>query len=252
MEHVLAWLLVGGVLQAGDPDAPPALLDGSSWKITFPAAGPNRNALEIRNPEFSEILGGKRALPAGLERYFRVTRDALVFTTPYTGVTTSSGTKYSRTELREMSGAEENNWTLETGGSLECRLKVSGLKGGASKIIFMQIHGKAPESKPLLKCVWEKGYVRLLTKSGPKLKEFSRKSKYTRVGEDRWFICSIRAGAEALSVEVDGEVVESFGRDILGSWPEDNTYYFKAGNYLQHDTEGAEATVTFSRIALSH
>ena len=225
-------------------------LDPHCWKITFPKPGPTGGALEVLNPRFSEILTGTSELPEDLRKYLRCSEDELVLTSEYTGVTTSSNTSYSRTELRQMIGAEQHNWLLDRERKLECRLKVSDLQGGANKLFIMQIHGKAPESKPLLKVIWEKGYIRLLTKAGPKLKDFKKQQKYTEVGTDTWFTCAIHASPESLDVYVNGEKIESFGSDVLAYWPDGNTYYFKAGNYLQHDTEGAGATVTFSAIRL--
>jgi hypothetical protein len=225
-------------------------VDPSLWKVTFPVAGEKGNALEILNPELSNILTGKSALPEELTKYLQFSDDEIVFVSDYTGVTTSSNTPFSRTELRQMTGADEQNWKLDKMRKLECRLKVSDLLGGANKLFFMQIHGHKPESKPLLKVIWEKGYVRLLTKSGTNLNDFKTQQNYTKVGEDRWFTCVIHASPESLDVFVNGEKIESFGRDVLKHWPEENTYYFKAGNYLQHDESGAGATVTFSSIQL--
>ncbi|MCF7847984.1 MAG: polysaccharide lyase family 7 protein [Kiritimatiellales bacterium] len=230
----------------------PTIIDGEDWKITFPVAGPKGSALEILNPAFSTCFNRDCMLPDGLNRYLHHTGEGLVFFTDYTGVTTSSRTKYSRTELREMRGSEECNWTLSEGGALNARLKVISLAGGANKIIFMQIHGKSPESKPLLKCIWEKGRIRLLTKSGKKLKDLSRKRQYADIALNEWFTCSIRVNREFLRIRINGETVETFGPEVLDCWPEGNTYYFKVGNYLQHNRAGAGATVVFSSIAVSH
>lgn len=38
--------------------------------------------------------------------------------------------------------------------------KITSIDSGATKLTFMHIHGKAPESEPLLKCIWEKGSIR--------------------------------------------------------------------------------------------
>lgn len=223
-------------------------MNGADWKITFPVAGAKGNALEVGNPEFSSYLQNDCTFPDGLNNYFFCTSEGLVFRTEYTGVTTSSSTGYSRTELREMKGDEEANWTLTGSRSLDARLKVAALEGGANKVIFLQIHGKAPASEPLLKCIWEKDYIRLLTKSGTKLKDLRRQQRYTRIGLDEWFTCSIKVNPDALTIHINGELIETFGRDVLDSWPAENTYYFKAGNYLQDDSPGAASTLVFSSI----
>ena len=60
------------------------------------------------------------------------------------------------------------------------------------------------------------------------------------------------AGADEVSVAIDGEVVESFDQRHLQFWPEENTFYFKAGNYLQEMDEESAATVSISHLSLSH
>lgn len=225
-------------------------LDPTHWKITFPVANSSGNALEVLNPTFSDILKGTSELDEELKEYLQLSKNEIALTCEYTGVTTSTRTRYSRTELRQMDGAKQKNWTLDHERKLECRLKVSDLEGGANKLYFMQIHGKKPESKPLLKVIWDKGYVRLLSKNGPELKDFKRKEKYTKVGTEEWFTCAIHASRNSLDIYVNDEKIESFGSEVLDHWPEDNTYYFKAGNYLQEKTPGAKATVTFSSIRL--
>jgi hypothetical protein len=229
------------------------VLDGAAWKITFPAKGPKGNALEISNPEFSTYLKRPEGFPEDLRRFFHRSKEGLVFVTEYTGVTTSSRTKYSRTELREMSGGDDHDWTLDKGGRLTCKLKIADLEGGANKIIFMQIHGKAPESKPLLKCIWEKGRLRLLTKGGKGLKDIRKKQSYVEIPPHQWFTCAIRVNRKALEIQIDGKTIETYTADeVLDFWPDGNTYYFKAGNYLQHDKPGTKATVVFASIDVSH
>jgi len=229
------------------------VLDARLWKITFPVQGPKGNALEIKNPEFTSFMEQPAGFPETLTKYFYRSEEGLVFAAEYTGVTTSAETKYSRTELREMNGAEENNWTIAGTSELRCRLKVTELGGGANKLFFMQIHGKRPKSKPLLKCIWEKGKIRLLTKTGEQLRDFKRKQDYAAVPLNEWFTCTIKINPQTLSIDVNGGTVETYtAEEVLNYWPKDNTYYFKVGNYLQHNTPGATSTVVFSSIEVSH
>ena len=132
------------------------------------------------------------------------------------------------------------------------RFKIGPLAGGADKLIFAQIHGHRPESKPLLKCICEKGHLRLLTKSGEKLKDHREKQRYVPLAEGKWYTCRIVAGADEVSVAIDGEIVERFDQRHLRFWPKGNTFYFKAGNYLQEKDEGSAATVSISHISLWH
>lgn len=247
MKHIVHIIIFAGIM-VSPAIAVETSIVGADWKITFPVAGPKGDALEMLNPDFSACLQQECTFPDGLDKYLYRSAEGFVFRTEYTSVTTSSDTDYSRTELREMSGSLEANWTLTDSRSLEARLKITELEGGANKIIFMQIHGKAPESKPLLKCIWEKGSIRLITKTGTKLKNLSRQQRYINVGMDEWFTCSVKVHHDAITIQINGETVESYGRDVLDFWPAENTYYFKTGNYLQHDTPGAAATVIFSSI----
>ncbi len=247
MIYIVRILVVAGMMVSA-ARATAAVMNGADWKSTLPVAGPKGDALEMLNPGFSACLQQECTFPDGLNKFFYRTSEGLVFRTECTGVTTSSETDYSRTELREMNGSTEANWTLADSRSLEARLKISALEGGTDKIIFMQIHGKAPESQPLLKCVWERGSIRLLTKTGAKLKDLSRRQRSAHIGIGEWFTCSIKANQNALTIQINGETVESYGRDGLDSWPAENTCHFKVGNYLQDSTPGAAAVVVYSSI----
>ncbi len=233
--------------------------DFSKWKITFPVSdkegdlsGGKGSAYEVKNPEFKTWGGNNALIPDGLKKYFYKNGTNWVFFTPYTGVTTSRKAKYSRTELREMKGSEQHNWPLSLGGILEGRLKIYGIKNKARKIFFMQIHAKSPVSKPLLKCIWEKTKIRLLTKKGKKLKDYQGKKSYGNVEEDTWFTFKIIANNDSLKIYLNNKLIEEYGHEILKSWPDNNTYYFKAGNYLQNKNEGAAAVMKFSSIKVSH
>ncbi len=231
------------------------IFDPTHWKITFPLENPETgNALEVLNPDFTDYVLGNKAWPEELAKYFYTTNEGQAFKCEYSGVTTPN-THYSRTELREMVGADQHNWTLQDGGHLHGRLKVGDFKEGANKLFFMQIHGKEPSDKPLLKCIWEKGVIRLITKSGERLTDYKKgnNGKYNEIGEGEWFTCTIDVDTAKLIVKINDEIIETFDyEEVLQYWPSNNTYYFKAGNYLQDNTEGAAATVTYSELKVSH
>ena len=208
-------------------------------------------ALEITNPKFAGYVADPDSIPGEHARFFRFEDGAYVFHCPAAAATTLNS-DFSRTELREMRGDDEVEWTLEEGGALEMRFKIGPMAGGADKLIFAQIHGHKPESKPLLKCIWEKGHLRLLIKSGEKLNDHKERQRYLALAEGRWYTCRVIAEAEELSVAIDGDIVEKFDQRHLRFWPEVNTFYFKAGNYLQEKEEGSAATVSISHISLSH
>ncbi|RMD77159.1 MAG: polysaccharide lyase family 7 protein [Lentisphaerae bacterium] len=229
------------------------IFDSRKWKITFPVSGPGKNALEIRNPQFSRYVAFPETMPPVLRKYFHQSEEGLVFHTEYTGVTTSSATRYSRTELREMLDDTEYDWTFDQTARLHCRLKIARLAGGANKLIFMQIHGKKPVARPFIKAIWEKGRIRFLVKTGKKLMDREKKRVYANIPAGEWFTCTICINRRRLVIKLNGQVVETYTADeLMRYWPAQNTYYFKAGNYLQHTYAGARATVVFSTIEVSH
>lgn len=64
------------------------VLDGTNWKMTFPAANFKGNAFEIGNPRISKILAGIGTMPDGLGKYFWFSDESTVSTTRFAGVTT--------------------------------------------------------------------------------------------------------------------------------------------------------------------
>jgi hypothetical protein len=43
--------------------------------------------------------------------------------------------------------------------------------------------------------------------------------KYTAVGLDEWFACSIKVNRDAQTIQINGETVETYGHDVLDYWP---------------------------------
>lgn len=242
-------LTLAACTAAGEPT-----IDSQRWKITLPLPDSRGQALEITNPQFARYVAAPSSIPEEHARFFRVEDGTYIFYCT-AGRATTANSEYSRTELREMrgdSGDDEFEWTLAEGGTLDFRFKIGPLAGGADKLIFAQIHGHHPESKPLLKCIWEKGHLRLLTKSGVKLKDHKERQRYLALAEGQWYTCGVVASADEVSVSIDGEIVEKFDQRHLRFWPEENTFYFKAGNYLQEKKVGSAATVSISHISVRH
>ena len=234
-------------------------VDLSVWKLTLPMDrdGGYDNpypALEVFNPQLSDY---DMPFPSESEQYFYKNGDNWVFDCTYTGVRTSSGTKYSRSELREMkkNSAQEKNWTLGEGGTMEGTFKVTELEN-ASKLFVMQIHGKSPSDKVLLKVIWESGQIRLLRKikQGDEWIDNEKKSSYADLPLNTEVTIKIVADTSALTIYINGNQVEQFTDHLLDDWGADNTFYFKAGNYLQHNTSlfGHRAAVEYSSLKVSH
>jgi len=250
-QYLRLWILIASVASAG---AEEPTINPECWKITLPLPDSAGKALEIRNPQFAAYVADPTSIPAEQARYFWIEDGVYFFYCP-SGAATTENSKYSRSELREMkgnSGADEYQWTLAEGGNLKMRFKIGPLVGGADKLIFAQIHGHRPDSKPLLKCIWEKGHLRLMIKSGDNLTDYQKKPRYLALAEGEWHTCKIVASANELSIAINDQVVETFEQSHLQFWPDKNTFYFKAGNYLQEKDEGCAATVSISHLSVKH
>lgn len=227
-------------------------IQAQHWKLSLPMASSKGNSKEIMSDTLKTYLQKPTSIPKNIIPYFHISQEGLVFHCVYTGVTTSSRTKYSRSEFREIKSGQEHNWPIDAEPSLSCRLKISDLAPKTNKLIFMQIHGHAPSSKPLIKCIWEKGKIKILSKSGKDLKDFKKKETYEKIAADTWFNCRIIVRNKGISIFINDQMVEFFSQEeVLSYWPKENTYYFKAGNYLQHTHQNAAASVVFSEINLT-
>src|SRR5688572_3447016 len=120
-----------------------------NWKLTIPvdsSGGISGSAVEI-----TKLTGYESA-------YFYDAPDgAMVFTVAADGATTS-GSKYPRSELREMKGSEKAAWNLTEGGTMTATLKIDQVPktttGSPGKIIVGQIHGQDEE---LVRLYWDNG-----------------------------------------------------------------------------------------------
>jgi hypothetical protein len=126
--------------------APSQNFDLSQWKLTMPS-GAEISPAELNSGfQYADVFYTDRRT------------GGMVFRCPnIAGTTTNS--KYSRTELREMldpantsAKADSNNWTPEQGGWLRAKLRVdhvstTGESKKVGRVIVGQIHG--PETEPV-------------------------------------------------------------------------------------------------------
>ena len=242
----------------------------NDWKLTFPVCDATGTVgscspYEVTAPEFPNWACGDQ-IPSPLLPYFYWNAAGYYsFYTTYTGVTTPNAI-YSRTELREMQYGvdEEYNWTLETGGEMNARIRIRDLEGGAEKAIVLQIHGFAPNSKPLLKIIWEDGRLRALRKvydpddsdGDGKLWEDEAAPEILAPlqadGATDWIDVQIIANLNELTIYVDGVLMKKWTEDLTLGWGISNTYYFKAGNYMQHQDSGSGMTVDLAKAQVMH
>ncbi|PRC94819.1 Alginate lyase [Solimicrobium silvestre] len=161
---------------------------------------------------------------------------AMVFSCPSNGATTR-GSHYPRTELRSLS-----EWNFTDSHSLTATLAVTQQPDNRDLIVG-QIHGDGKGSEAL-KLRWHNGDIVAGVKTSLNTTEIrSTIAKGIALGEQ--FTYSIVQQDHAVTVTVNG-ASQSFTYDA--SW-DNETVYFKAGNYLQdNSTSGANGVVFFYKL----
>lgn len=226
--------------------------DLSNWKITLPVdseGGTSGVAVEVKN-----LVGYEDP------KYFYDAPDgAMVFSAMVDGATTS-GSKYARSELREMNGSDRAAWKLSEGGTMTATLEVDKVPqkdGGPGKIVIGQIHGQDEE---LVRLYHENGKVYFVNdRAGSSndettfaLKDASGKEPNISLNEK--FSYKIDAKGDALTVEVyaDGQTYTSTSK-INSVWQSDS-FYFKAGAYLgvNESTGSGNGQVSFYDLDFGH
>jgi hypothetical protein len=237
-----------------DPNAAPS---GNfalrNWKITLPTdASGNfaRTAVEVKN-----LSGYQNA------SYFYTGSDgAMVFRAPVEGATTS-GSRYARSELREMKGSERAAWKLAQGGVMSATLEVDTaptlFSGKVGRVVIGQVHG---QDKELVRLYWESNTIYFKNDQaggGNKELRFDLKDaagRKSNVSLDERFSYSIKAKGDFLEVVVraDGTVYKSQTR-INDVWDADK-FYFKAGVYLGvNETQGTgHGQTSFYALTYKH
>lgn len=217
---------------------PSTLLDLSGWKIALPVdpsgtfAG---DAMEVKN-----LQGYEHPL-----YFYDDASGAVVFNVPVDGATTS-GTKYSRSELREMNGTSLAQWNLATGGFMSATLEVDQVptltSGTGGRLIVGQIHGRDQE---LIRLYWDNGTVYFHndqagannTEMRFQLTDANGNVPQVSLNERLTYTIDARDSTLIVKVYADNNVYTSV-TTINDIWQQD-TLYFKAGVYLGvNETQG--------------
>lgn len=194
-------------------------------------------------------------------RYFYDAPDgAMVFRATVDGATTS-GTKYARSELRELTNGKSAAWNLATGGTMTATVKIDQApvmtNGAPGKMIVGQIHGKNDE---LVRLYWDNKSMYFAndlsgannTENKFYFKNGAGLAPSIDIGEK--FSYQIDARGDTLNVIIyaDGDVYTSTTQ-INSVWQTD-TLYFKAGVYLGVDesTSTGAGQVSFYALDMSH
>jgi hypothetical protein len=138
-------------LTSHSSQAPSLTFSLRHWKITLPTD---------RNGAFSGTAYEVKSLIGyvNLNYFYTGSDGAMVFKAPVEGATTS-GSRYARSELREMNGPERAAWTIDQGGSMKATLKVDQVptlfNGTKGRVVVGQVHGQEDE---LVRLYWEKAH----------------------------------------------------------------------------------------------
>lgn len=120
------------------------------WKLTLPVDENGDDSslaanVNQRNTEAYEVVGN------GLVDYeyipYFLADDDEVFFRAHVGGATTSGSKYPRSELRQLVGGGDNYWSVEEPQNLDVHLRVTHLPVEKPEVSMVQIHG--PENEPL-------------------------------------------------------------------------------------------------------
>lgn len=246
-------------------------IDLTHWKVTLPIGNPT----EVEPPAIKDYATNDTVLPF---MYNDSTDGSLVFYS-YPGSTTTN-TKYSRTELREqmVSGSNNTNWTFPEGGNMKGTLKIDEVTKDDDddyhRIIVMQIHGRLTNEQrnligqsdnnapPILKIYWNDGYVRVHTKYlkdgkvGNDILRTDSWDDYDGVNFDEKvdfekFTLEVKVSDGRMEIILNDDQSMVYDDDDIDEWGVFENY-FKAGNYFQSLDEGSYAKVKYYDLTISH
>ncbi|MGF9761389.1 polysaccharide lyase family 7 protein [Microvirga sp. 0TCS3.31] len=201
------------------------------WKITLPTD---------RNGTFSGTACEVKSLSGYVNaKYFYTASDgAMVFKAPVEGATTS-GSRYARSELREMNASERAAWTIAEGGFMKATLEVDQapilFNGAKGRVVVGQVHGQDDE---LVRLYWEKDtlyFVNDIAGATGQETKFALTNKVgskPNVGLNERFSYSIDVTADRVKVTVSADGQTYAATDHINQAWRSDAFYFKAGTYL--------------------
>ncbi|EMI19585.1 Alginate lyase 2 domain protein [Rhodopirellula maiorica SM1] len=222
-------------------------IDLNCWKLTLPVDASGSTDGKATEIPVTKLVSGYN------DSYFKKNANGSVtFWCPVTGAKTE-GTEYPRSELREMldPGDPSVNWTAQGTHILDAECRISKIPS-SSKVIIGQIHSYTGKAKPLVKLQYFKNRIEALVKVSPTAGK-DKKLTFPNIEFNTAISYQFQLNDGLLTITVNGE---SQSQDIIDSnsgWG-DETFYFKAGVYVQ-DNEGDEsegAQATFSKLAVTH
>lgn len=196
--------------------------------------------------------------------YYAPADGAIVFYTPVFGAKTAN-TKYTRSELREISGSStRDNWGWDGKHTLVTTESVTKIPANG-KVMVCQVHairtdgGNGPVP---VKVIYEGNAERIAISFTISPADRASDRYYfdnVKIGQKFTTAIDITDGRAMVTIESNGEK-KSFEHDFksqyenYAAWSE-YLNYFKAGNYIQDDSDssdGAASEVRMYDIAVSH
>lgn len=224
-----------------------------NWNITLPVD--SRGSKSGTAAEVENLIRYENS------NYFWDAKDgAMVFRASADGATTS-GSKYARTELREMKGEDRAAWKLSEGGTMSATLKIDQLPrwedGSPGRIVIGQIHGNDHE---LVRLYYQDGTVHFVNdRAGSNNQETKFAFKNSKgeepkiaLGEKFSYLIDAHGKTLALKIFADGQEYRSV-TSINSVWQSDSLY-FKAGVYLGINESNGSGTgqASFYALDFSH
>ena len=225
----LTYRLISLLVVLQVPTLPANILDLSTWKLTLPLRSqPPGHATEV---EASELT--KYRHPDFF--FVNSSGEGVVFRAPCGGVTTR-GSKYPRSELREMTaeGKQRAAWSTDDPRlhTMQARLAITHLPANKPHVVCAQIHD---EDADVLMIRLE-GTRLLIERTGEKDVVIDRNYQL-----DTPFDLKITAGNRLVSVWYNGEQ--------RLNWPVSRTgCYFKAGCYTQSNVARGDAPQDYGEV----
>ena len=217
---------------------PSQVLNLTNWKLNVPVAGSNGWSQEIKQPELATYQHSE---------YFHVSSNgnAVVFKAPVEGITTS-GSKYPRSELREMTngGRAKADWDIAAGSgihTMEITQAVTHLPDHKPHVVVGQIHD-ADNDVIVFRLEGKKLWIdHNGTKSTLLTDQYELGTKFT---------VKFVAGNGKVDSYYNGQFAESYATNA-------EHCFFKAGMYTQSnltkgDVAGAYGEVEIYNVTITH
>lgn len=191
--------------------------------------------------------------------YYDPADDAIVFYTLVQGAKTAN-TTYTRSELREMMGDKtSDNWNWEGYHTLQVTEKVTQVPENG-KTMVCQVHSIYPDGTngPVpLKVIYQGNEKRLEVTFTLKAGSNGTKAYYfehVELGQEFSVKMEFINHTAYVTVESEGRT-ETYGHDFYATdkagWSQYHNY-FKAGNYIQDNTDNAEGAGSVVRLYRLH